>query len=62
MAPEDEKTLTIARRTKKNLDFVYLKKLEGENVEEFTQLLNSTFGILICLREDFIKGDNVKCN
>lgn len=59
MRPEDEKTLTIARRTKKNLDYIYLKKSKGEDVEEFTQLLNSTFGILICLREDFIKGDNV---
>lgn len=59
MRPEDEKTLTIARRTKKNLEYIYLKKSENEDVEEFTQLLNSTFGILICLREDFIKGDNV---
>ena len=60
MAPEDEKTLTIARRTKKNLDFIYKMKSQGANVEEFTQLLNSTFGILICLREDFIKSDHVE--
>lgn len=60
MAPEDEKTLTIARRTIKNLKYVYSKKYLGEDVEEFTQLLNSMFGVLICLREDFIKGDQVQ--
>jgi hypothetical protein len=59
MNPEDEKTLTIARRTRKNLDYIYKKKSEGEDVEEFTQLLNSMLGIVIGLREDYFKGDYV---
>lgn len=56
MLPEDEKTITIARRTKKNLNFIYKSKEEGADVEEFTQLLNSMFGMIICIREDFFKG------
>ena len=65
MRPEDERTLIIAQRTKKNLDFIYKKKEEGKDVEEFTQLLNSMLGTVINLREDYFKGrdiswDNVK--
>ena len=56
MKPEDEKTLTIAWRTKKNLDYIYRKKDEGEDVQEFTQLLNSMLGMVISLREDYYKA------
>ena len=59
MLPEDEKTLTIARRTKKNLDYIYKKNAEGEDVEEFTQLLNSMLGMVICLREEYFKDRNI---
>ena len=56
---EDEKTLTLARRTRKNLDYIYEKKRAGENVEEFTQLLNSMLGMVISLREEYFKGSHV---
>jgi hypothetical protein len=59
MRPEDEKTLTIARRTKKNLEYIYQSKDEGKDVEEFTQLLNSMLGMVISLREDYYKGDSI---
>lgn len=55
MLPEDEKALTIARRTRKNLDFMYASKAKGDDVEEFTHLLNSMLGMLICLREEYFK-------
>ena len=47
MNPEDEKTLTIARRTRKNLEYIYNAKARKEDVEEFTQLLNSMLGMVI---------------
>lgn len=53
MLPEDEKTITVARRTKKNLDYIYACKSQNEDVEEFTQLLNSMLGMVICIREDY---------
>lgn len=59
MEPKDEKTLTIARRSRKNLQYIYKKKRQGEDVEEFTQLLNSMLGMVICLREDYFKGDTI---
>ena len=62
MLPEEEnnkKTLTIARRTRKNLDFMYAQKAQGADVEEFTHLLNSMLGMVICLREEYFKGEHV---
>lgn len=59
MMPEDEKALTIARRTRKNLDFIYAAKAQGADVEEVTQLLNSMLGMLICLREEYFHGQSV---
>ena len=62
MMPEDQKTLTIAVRTRKNLKYIYKKKSQNEDVEdveEFTQLLNSMLGIVICLREDYFKGKHI---
>lgn len=59
MMPDDEKALEIARRTKKNLDFVYEQKAAGADVEEFTQLLNSMAGMLVALREEYFVGKSV---
>ena len=59
MNPEDEKTLTIACRTRKNLEYIYNAKASKEDVEEFTQLLNSMLGMVISLREDYFKGGHV---
>lgn len=59
MMPEDEKALTIARRTKTNLDFIYQAKKDGKKVEEVTQLINSMLGMLICLREKYFHGRSV---
>ena len=56
MRPEDKEILTIAVRTQKNLEYIYKKsKCECEDVEEFTQLLNSMLGMVISLREDYFK-------
>jgi hypothetical protein len=54
--PGDKKALEIARRSRKNLNFIYAQKRAGADVEEFTQLLNSMLGMLICLREEYFKG------
>jgi hypothetical protein len=59
MNPGDKKALVIARRSRKNLDFICDQKVKGEDVEEFTQLLNSMLGMLICLREEYFKGHEV---
>ncbi|MBV6436815.1 MAG: hypothetical protein AELANPGJ_02087 [Anaerolineae bacterium] len=59
MMPDDEKAITIARRTRKNLDFIYSAKAQGADVEEVTQLLNSMLGMLICLREEYFHGRTV---
>lgn len=59
MNPGDKKALVIARRSRKNLDFIHAQKERGADVEEFTQLLNSMLGMLICLREEYFKGDEV---
>jgi hypothetical protein len=59
MNPGDRKALVIARRSRKNLDFIYAQKRAGADVEEFTQLLNSMLGMLICLREEYFKGREV---
>jgi len=59
MNPEDNKALVIAQRSRKNLDFIYTHKKKGADVEEFTQLLNSMLGMLICLREEYFKGREV---
>lgn len=56
MMPEDREILNIAVRTQKNLEYIYRKsKCECEDVEEFTQLLNSMLGMVISLREDYFK-------
>src|SRR5438552_10338131 len=59
MEPEDEDTLELAHRSRKNLDYLYKKKAAGEDVEEFTQLLNSMLGIVISLREEYFKGSAI---
>lgn len=59
MNPVDKKALVIARRSRKNLDFIYAQKGKQADVEEFTQLLNSMLGMLICLREEYFKGSEV---
>ncbi|MCE7983812.1 MAG: hypothetical protein DYG89_21770 [Caldilinea sp. CFX5] len=59
MFPEDVQTLTIARRTRKNLDYLYSQKAQGADVEEFTHLLNSMLGMIICLREEYLKEKTV---
>jgi hypothetical protein len=58
-SPKGEKTLEIARRTRKNLEFIYNAKNQGKDVEEFTQLLNSMLGMVISLREDYFRGDHI---
>lgn len=55
MMPDEEKTLAIAKRTKKNLDFVYESKIKGADVDEFTHLLNSMLCMVVCLREEYFK-------
>jgi len=57
--PDEEKTLAIAKRTRKNLDFIYSVKGDGADVEEFTHLLNSMLCMVICLREEYFKGKEV---
>jgi hypothetical protein len=59
MNPGDKKALVIARRSRKNLDFIYAQKKQGADVEEFTQLLNSMLGMLICLREEYFRKNKV---
>lgn len=59
MNPGDRKALVIVRRSRKNLDFIYEQKSLGADVEEFTQLLNSMLGMLICLREEYFRGHEV---
>ena len=59
MNPGDKKALIIARRSRKNLKFICDQKRLGADVEEFTQLLNSMLGMLICLREEYFKGSEV---
>lgn len=60
MMPDDEKALEIARRTRKNLALIYRLKEAGEDVEEFTQLLNSMSGMLVALREEYFFGKTVE--
>lgn len=60
MNPRDRKALVIAQRSRKNLDFICAQKKQGADVEEFTQLLNSMLGMLICLREEYFKENDVK--
>jgi hypothetical protein len=36
MNPGDRKALVIARRSIKNLEFIYEHKKQGDDVEEFT--------------------------
>ncbi len=57
--PKADKTLEIARRTRKNLNFIYAAKNQGQDVEEFTQLLNSMLGMLISLKEDYFAGSHI---
>jgi hypothetical protein len=58
-APADKRTLEFAKRTQKNLKFIYNAKDNDEDVEEFTQLLNSMLCMVISLREDYFKGRSV---
>jgi hypothetical protein len=60
MNPGDKKALVIARRSRKNLDFIYAQKRQGADVEEFTQLLNSMLGMLISLREEYFTESEPK--
>ena len=57
--PKQDKTLEIAQRTRKNLEFIYAAKEQGKDVEEFTQLLNSMLGMVISLREDYFKKSEI---
>lgn len=59
MFPEDKKALVIAQRTRKNLKFIEDQKKNGADVEEFTHLLNSMLGMVICLREEYIKSASI---
>lgn len=59
MLPDEEKTLSIAKRTLKNLNFIYEAKNKGSDVEEFTHLLNSMLCMVICLREEYFLCKNV---
>ena len=56
---DDHVVLILAKRTRKNLKYIYEKKCEGAPVNEFTQLLNSMLGMVISLREDGLIGDDV---
>lgn len=56
MNPKDEKTLTIAQRTRKNLEFMDEQFKAGAKVYEFTQLFNSMLGMIVCIREEYYKG------
>ena len=60
MNPSDEKTIEIARRTRKNLEYVFAQYNRGEPVYEFTQLFNSMLGILVCLREEYYIGSSIE--
>lgn len=60
MEPSDEKTIEIARRTRKNLEYVYAQYDQGAPVYEFTQLFNSMLGILVCLREEYFHGSEIE--
>ena len=53
---QDEKTLEVARRTRANLQFMDEQYRLGAEVYEFTQLLNSMLGMIICVREDYLKA------
>lgn len=57
---QEDKTLLIAQRTRKNLEFIYAQKSEGKDVEEFTQLLNSMLGLVISIRENYFKDRRVE--
>jgi hypothetical protein len=66
--PNDQQSLSIAKKTKTNLDYIYGVKagevadgIKDENsaVNEFTQLLNSLLSMVISLREDFFYGSHV---
>jgi hypothetical protein len=50
--PNDRVMLTVARRTKKNLDFIYTHKDSGD-VYEFTQLVNSMLAMIISMRAEY---------
>ncbi len=56
MNPTDHTTLELARRTRKNLQYMDAQKAAGADVEEFTQLLNSMLSIVISMREEYFKG------
>lgn len=52
MNPTDQVMLTVARRTKKNLDFIYAHKDSGD-VYEFTQLVNSMLALVVSMRTEY---------
>lgn len=56
MRIQDEKTLEVALRTRANLEFMDEQRRQGAEVYEFTQLLNSMLGMIICVREDYFKA------
>ncbi|MFZ2878863.1 MAG: HEPN family nuclease [Phototrophicaceae bacterium] len=52
MMPSDKVMITLARRTKHNLDFIYARKDSGD-VYEFTQLVNSMLSLVISMRAEY---------
>lgn len=52
MIPPDQVMLTLARRTKVNLDYIYARKASGD-VFEFTQLVNSMLSLVISMRAEY---------
>ena len=61
MMPEndDQAVLILAQRTRENLKYIDEKKSQCEPVSEFTQLLNSMLGMVISLREEYVKGPSL---
>lgn len=57
MMPSDKVMITLARRTKRNLDFIYAHKDSGD-VYEFTQLVNSMLSLVISMRAEYFSERN----
>ncbi len=60
MEPSNERVIEIARRTRKNLEYLYAQYDLGAPVYEFTQLFNSMLGVLVCLREEYFHGADIE--
>ena len=59
MNPGVKKTLNVARRTRKNLEFIIAAKKAGADVEEVTQLINSMQSMITCICEKYLKRDQI---